>query len=95
MIRTISFYAKCSDLFSATLNIDGKQYEIEGYPPCGLGIGGGDDIEMEIDLDTGQILNWTPPTDDAIAEAIGEDDEEDEDDDQRDDFDWDNYERNM
>lgn len=29
-----------------------------GYVPEGMGIGGGDDIELEIDIATGQILNW-------------------------------------
>jgi hypothetical protein len=33
-------------------------FDIEGYVPSSLGIGGGDDIELEIDIKTGQILNW-------------------------------------
>lgn len=40
--------------------------EKDGYFPEGLGLGGGDYVEFEIDIDTGQILNWKRPTDEAL-----------------------------
>lgn len=32
--------------------------ELEGYVPFNLGIGGGDDVEITVDIDTGQIVGW-------------------------------------
>lgn len=29
-----------------------------GYVPYGLNLGGGDDLQFEVDITTGQILNW-------------------------------------
>lgn len=34
--------------------------ELSGYLHSDFGIGGGDYIELNIDLATGQILNWKP-----------------------------------
>ncbi len=57
---TISICAKCSDMFSASLD-DGREYD--GYVPNFFpGQHFGDYVELEIDLKTGQILNWNPPT---------------------------------
>ena len=81
MKKTISLSAKCSDLFNATIMLGADGYDIEGYVPEGLGIGGGDYIELTIDLKTGKILNWVPPTDESIQNAIGEDGEDDVEDD--------------
>jgi hypothetical protein len=59
--RTIRFYAKTSDRFTAYLREDGLQVgrAFDGYPPRFLG--DGDGISMEVDLDTGQIQNWKKP----------------------------------
>lgn len=57
---TISISAKCSDLFSASLN-DGRTYD--GYVPEFMpGQHYGDYVELEIELATGKILNWKAPT---------------------------------
>lgn len=60
--KVLSFTAKCSDLFSGQITDEDfntiKEYD--GYVPKDLGIGGGDYLEMEIDLQTGQIINWKP-----------------------------------
>ncbi len=57
---TISICAKCSDMFSASLD-DGREYD--GYVPKFFpGEHYGDYVELEIDLKTGKILNWNPPT---------------------------------
>lgn len=43
----------------------------EGYPPCDVGIGGGDYIEFELCMDCGKIQGEFP-----VEEPEGEDDEE-------------------
>jgi hypothetical protein len=78
--RTMSFSAKCSDMFSGTLTLGDESFNLEGDVPS-LGIGSSDYIELNINLQTGQILNWKPPTDVALKEAVNgedyyEDDEE-------------------
>lgn len=59
-ILTIS--GKCSDMFSANYSDDDGCVEYDGYVPRNLGIGGGDYIELNIDMETGLILNWKPKT---------------------------------
>jgi hypothetical protein len=44
----------------------------DGYVPYDLGIGGGDYIELEINIETGQIINWKPLTIEMIKEAVDE-----------------------
>ena len=60
--------AKCSDLFSATLLKDGKVLkEHDGYVPSLMpGQHYGDYVELNIDMETGQILNWKKPTKEQI-----------------------------
>ena len=43
-------------------------FDKEGYVPLGLGIGGGDDVELDIDIKTGQILNWKEITTDDLVD---------------------------
>jgi hypothetical protein len=65
MSKTIKITAKCSDLFSATLYEDEKQVgePFSGYVPSFMpGEHYGDYVQLEIDLTTGQILNWKRPT---------------------------------
>lgn len=56
--------AKCSDMFSANLVVDGElQGNYDGYVPKFFpGQHFGNYIELEIDVDTGKILNWKKPT---------------------------------
>ena len=65
--------AKCSDMCSAVLVNDNGNVvkEHDGYVPSLLG--GGDYIELDIDVATGKILNWQIPTEDDLKEFIGED----------------------
>lgn len=62
----INICAKCSNMFSATLSKDGKASEYDGYVPAWFPNPdvqhGGDDIQLEIDLETGQIVGWKKPT---------------------------------
>ncbi len=65
-MRRLSIQAHCSDCFS--MNLCGKKYQ--GYVPPFLG-GGGDDVELEIDLDTGQILDWSVPSKGVLETYFG------------------------
>lgn len=55
--------AKCSDMFGATLS-DGRDYD--GYVPDWFPNKQthhfGDYVQLDIDLETGQILNWKKPS---------------------------------
>jgi hypothetical protein len=75
-IKTIRIYGKCSDRsHTVAKDASGKRLlEAEGYVKYGLGLGGGDDIEIEVDIETGKIVGWQKPTDDALLDAFyGED----------------------
>ena len=61
--------AKCSDRCHATLRVDGSVVaETDGYVPEMLG--GGDYVELDIDVETGKILNWKVPTQEQIEDYI-------------------------
>lgn len=61
--RTMSIFAHSRD---CTVISFPNGEERDGYVPDGLGIGGGDDVELEIDIDTGQIIGWTDVHRDAV-----------------------------
>jgi hypothetical protein len=66
--------AKCSDLCCTTYtDKDGKVTESDGYVPEGIGITEdgdcGDYVVMEIDMKTGQILNWKAVSDAQVKAA--------------------------
>lgn len=63
-MKTLSFTAKCSDLFGGNIytDDDDTSIELEGYVPYNIGIGGGDYIEMKIDIETGKIIGWESRT---------------------------------
>lgn len=67
----ISISCKHSDCASMTI-MEGEKtiLEHDGYMP-NVGIFGGDYTELEIDNQTGLILNWKPITVEEIAEAMG------------------------
>ena len=64
--------AKCSDCcYSALYNDEDERVaEIDGYAPSFRGIGGGDYIEIEVDLKTGKLIGFTPMTDEEAKEAM-------------------------
>ena len=73
MSRVISISAKCSDLFS--MSMDGKEYN--GYVPKWISPDGyGDYVEFEIDLDTGKILNWKVPSKEEVDRSFSGGEEE-------------------
>ena len=71
----LSISAKSSDLNSISYKdkngkvTEGKDYS---YVPHNIGIGGGDYVELDIDMETGQILNWKPVSDTKVLKAIKE-----------------------
>lgn len=72
--KTLKIHMKVSDQFSASL-VDQNGNEIhdqeDGYVPGFMpGNHYGDYVILDIDLDTGKIINWTVPTADQIQEWI-------------------------
>lgn len=66
--KEMHFYAKCSDLFHGSFyDENDNESEFDGYPPAFIGRDG---VSLTIDLETGQILNWTKPSDEDIEEYI-------------------------
>ena len=66
-MTTIHVSAKCSDMFGAQLIQDGKRVgEYDGYVPAWFPNPNvqhcGDYVELQIDVETGQIVNWKKPT---------------------------------
>lgn len=63
MQKILSICAKCSDMFSASLN-DGQSIKhYDGYVPDFFPENHyGDYVELKIDIDTGKILNWKKPS---------------------------------
>jgi len=70
----LSLCAKCSDLCSCVYENDKGEVvaESDSYVPKGINIGDqyGDYVEMEIDMQTGQILNWKAVSEAQIIKAI-------------------------
>lgn len=63
-----------------------QRYDHDGYVPEGLGIGGGDDVELTICTQCGQVQDWQPITQQEIIDIFAEEDtawefDEEEDDD--------------
>lgn len=69
-ILTIS--AKCSDLcYTKYKDNKGNITESDNYVPANIGIGGlgGDYVELDIDMKTGQIQNWKSISDKQVIAA--------------------------
>jgi hypothetical protein len=77
-MRTLKINAKCSDLCFAEYEVDGiTKAKTDSYAPNVEGLCGGDYVDLEIDLDTGQIIGWVVPTHEQIMnEMKGEEEEE-------------------
>lgn len=70
---TVSINAKCSDLcVTVLLDKDGTEiFEHDGYVPDFMpGDHYGDYVQLDIDLETGQIKNWKAPTAAQLEEWI-------------------------
>lgn len=67
-VLTVNIQAKCNDMCSVGLRTEsGQVFCSHGYVPE-MGIGGGDYIDLEINVQTGQILNWKPLDTDSIED---------------------------
>jgi hypothetical protein len=72
-ITKIEICAKCSDMFSATLrNEDGSHAgDYYGYVPKFMpGQHCGDYVMLDIDVETGKILNWKKPTQEQLKALL-------------------------
>lgn len=69
----INISVKCSDMFSADLYVDDKfKGTYDGYVPKFFpGTHFGDYVELEIDAETGQILNWRKPSAEDLKKLFG------------------------
>jgi len=63
-MRILKVCAKCSDMFSAELITDGERHPLyEGYVPYFFpGNHFGNYVILDIDIDTGVIVNWKKPS---------------------------------
>ena len=70
--RVLKICAKCSDLFTARLVVDGKVTKThDGYVPQFMPeTHYGDYVELNIDIDTGMILNWKKPTEKELESQL-------------------------
>jgi len=72
-MATLKINAKCSDLcFADLINDKGETIaERDGYVPQNVNLGYDDDyVEFEVDIKTGQILNWKPLTEKQVIAAL-------------------------
>ncbi len=78
MPKVIQMSAKCSDLFTASfIDTEDKVVgEYQGYVPDFFPEEHwGDYVQLDIDLATGQILNWKVPSLKAINDTLKDQDE--------------------
>lgn len=58
-MKTITIGAHARDCFWMGVKVTENVYfNYDGYVPNDMCIGGGDDVEMEIDVETGTIIGW-------------------------------------
>lgn len=59
-MKTLEIKAWCRDSFHAMVPQDdgNVDFEVLGYVPFGIGVGGGDAVELKIDIETGTIIGW-------------------------------------
>jgi hypothetical protein len=58
MMAILYVSAKCSDMCFVQYEEGGVSVDYDGYVPQHLGIGGGDYVELEIDVETGRVIGW-------------------------------------
>jgi hypothetical protein len=71
-LKTVRIYVKCSDRFSCIITTDDpyKSYGYDGYVPDVIPGDYGDYIDLNIDIETGMILNWPKNNPDEWAEFL-------------------------
>lgn len=74
MQKILRVIAKCSDCCTTQLLLDDVVIaDTRGYVPENLGIGGGDYMAFELDLETGTIIGWKPISQDNLDNLISQD----------------------
>lgn len=70
--RIMTIKAPVGESLTAQLSQGGKAAgtPYTGGIPEGMCIGAEGDVEMKIDLATGQIIGWTPPSDEVLEETF-------------------------
>ncbi|MGP2470001.1 hypothetical protein V1956_20285 [Yersinia sp. 2540 StPb PI] len=75
-VKRIKTCIKVRDTFTAdVIDADGKvirTLESEYVPDCFPGNHYGDYLELDIDIETGQILNWKKPMQAELSQLVGE-----------------------
>ena len=74
MAKILSINAKCNDCCSLEYynEEDNTQSSKVDYVTRGLGIGGGDYIKLQIDIETGQIRNWKSLSEDDVLNLLSD-----------------------
>lgn len=71
MALTLKISGKTSDSFWAGVFKDDKMIlDYNGYVPKCVGDSTGDYIELDIDVETGKILNWKPMSEEEVCTQI-------------------------
>ena len=74
-VNIMNIYMKVKDTFYCTIRTEDNKYvaEYEGYVPHFFPEEHyGDYLDLKIDMETGQILNWVKPIDDDLNHLIEE-----------------------
>ena len=82
-VSSISINAKCSDMcFSELKDANGRTVaDHDGYVPALMpGEHYGDYVQLDIDLETGKILNWKKPSPSVVEETEWKTEDEPEED---------------
>lgn len=76
--KTMKIHVKCSDRFGYSIeDQDGTEIfcQEDGYVPSFMpGEHYGDYIILDIDIDTGTVINWKTPTAEQLEQAMKEED---------------------
>lgn len=72
-VKTIKLSAHCQDR-SEVIGKDANGREVVRTEPYYMrsqfGLGSGDYVELEVDIETGQILNWKKPSDEDLIDGF-------------------------
>lgn len=71
-MKTVSICGKTSDMFGLSF----EEVDYNGYVPSGFGIGAGDYIQLDIDIETGRIIDWDKDKFYSFIDSQIEDDED-------------------
>ena len=75
-MKIMRINANCKNLFIMEIDDEDmrRTYDYEGYVPSDIGLGNDSDaVDLEIDIETGQILNWVPLTFEEVQQRAEED----------------------